>query len=123
MIINCEIWALLLIAAAVTVVVIVVVVLVVAVVAVEKERFTFPNDRQFFTVRLYLLSILKWGSGTRPNLELTTRLIRPFAVMFYRPLDLKNTRPKALPDTDTQHVQYSTCPCTDGNSASAWVPV
>jgi hypothetical protein len=64
----------------------------------------FPNDRQILTIRLYLLAVLKWSSGTTPSLELATRLIRPFAVMFSRSLGLKNTRPKVLPDTDTQHV-------------------
>jgi hypothetical protein len=86
----------------------------------------FPNDMQIFTVQLYLLAILKWDSGTAPSLALTTRLIRPFAVMFSGSLGLKNTRAKVLldSDTDTQYVHYLPfCACTVGNPASAWATV
>ena len=81
-----------------------VVVVVVVVVEAEKERVMVPNDRQIFTVRLYILAILKCGSGTTPSLEFCTRLIMPFTVMFSRSLSLKNTLSKVLSDTDTQHV-------------------
>jgi hypothetical protein len=73
-----------------------------------------------FTVQLYLLAVLKWGSVTTPSLELATRLIRPFAVMISRSLGPKNTGPKVLPDPKTHVHSLLSVPAQSATLLLRW---